>query len=187
MGDFAVIIFLVFVASVTTSVVPATAGLSLPDDTHLKKTAIALAFALVHAAIAFFGAFVGQLFIYLVKGMENYIVGAVLVFVASKMIYDSIQVLKGKRLYTAMNNMDIFLIAVLSSLNTFMAALPINLVNPMGRWMTVAFALATFVWAFVSLNIRYTPRTMRTTAFVQFSGGAFLAVVSIIYMFGGII
>ena len=102
MGDLALIIFLVFVASVTTSVAPAVAGLSSPADGRFGKIAIALGFALVQTAVVLIGSLVGGLFMHLVGGMANYVVGGVLLFVAVKMGYDSMQVLKGKRLYTAM-------------------------------------------------------------------------------------
>ena len=187
MGDLALIIFLVFVASVTTSVAPAVAGLSSPDDGRFGKIAIALGFALVQTVVALIGSLVGGLFMHLVGGMANYVVGGILLFVAVKMVYDSMQVLKGKRLYTAMSKMDILLIAVLSSLNTFMAALPMTFINPMGRWMLAAFAVLAFVWAFIFVNVKYTPKLLRTTAFVQFSGGVFLAVAAVIYMFGDIV
>ena len=187
MGDLALIIFLVFVASVTTSVAPAVAGLSAPGDGRQGKIAIALVFALVQTVAALIGSLVGSLFMHLVGSVANYVVGGILLFVAVKMVCDSMQVLKGKRLYTAMSKVDILLIAVLSSLNSFMAALPMTFVNPMGRWMLAAFAVLAFVWAFVFVNVKYTPKLLRTTAFVQFSGGVFLAVVAIVYMFGGIV
>jgi len=187
MDDFAIIIFLVYVASVTTSLVPAVAGLSLNDDTMAKKLLMSFCFAAVQAIIAVLGYGIGELFIYMVNPFANYVVGVLLLFVAAKMVYDSIQVLKGKRLYTAMSNIDVLLIAVMASLNTFMASLVTPIINPMGKRMLLAFLVAAFGWAFVFVNIKYTPKMLKTTAFFQFSGGVFMVVVAFMYMFGNLI
>lgn len=187
MDDFAVIIFVVFVVAVTTSLVPAVAGLSLDDDTKQKKALLSLVFAVIQALMAAFGFVVGRLFMHLVGSIANYVVGGLFLFVAAKMIYDSMQVLKAKRLYTAMDFKDVALIAVMSSLNTFMASLATPIINPTGKWMLLVFLLAAFAWAFAFVNIKYTPKMLKTTAFVQFSGGVFMAVVAFLYMFGNLI
>ena len=187
MDDFAIIIFLVFVAAVTTSLVPAVAGLSRSDDTKSKKVTLALCFAFVQALMAALGFVIGGLFMHLMLQFVNYVVGGLFLFVAAKMIYDSIQVLKAKRLYTAMDFKDVILIAVMSSLNTFMASLATPLVNPIGKWMFLAFLVAAFVWAYIFVNMKYSPKMLKTTAFFQFSGGVFVAVVAFIYMIGNLI
>lgn len=187
MDNFAIIIFFVFVAAVTTSLVPAVTGLSLSDDSRQKKVLLALCFAFVQALMAAFGCIVGGLFMHLVSQFANYVVGVLLLFIAAKMIYDSIQVLKAKRLYTAMDFKDVILIAVMSSLNTFMASLTIPLINPVGKWMFLAFFVAAFVWACIFVYMKYSPKMLKTTAFFQFSGGVFIAVVAFIYMFGNLI
>lgn len=187
MDEFALIVFLVFVAAVTTSLVPAVAGLSRSDDSRQKKALLAFCFAFVQALMAAFGCIIGGLFMHLVSQFANYVVGVLLLFVAAKMIYDSVQVLKAKRLYTAMDFKDVILIAVMSSLNTFMASLATPLFNPIGKWMFLAFLVAAFVWAYVFVNMKYSPKMLKTTAFFQFSGGVFMAVTAFIYMFGNLI
>ena len=180
----AIIIGIVYVLALTTSIVPLAVGLEPKgESTASRQVLVALVFAATQALMALLGYLLGTMIDYLFGDLLKYLVFALMIVVAIKMIVDSMKVLKAKRLYAFTSNWGFLLLGILSGMNTLLLGLCCQDFMPFGNWYFLAVAVAGFLWAYFSVKVQYTPKMLKSTSFIEFSGAMFLVVVAILYMF----
>lgn len=183
-----IIIGIIYVLALTTSVVPLAVGLEPKGESTLtRRLLVALVFAVTQALMAFLGYLLGKAISHLFGGLLPYLVFAMMLVVAVKMIVDSMKVLKAKRLYAFSTNWGYLLLGILAAMNTFLMGVCGEGYLPFGNWFFLAIAVAGFLWAFRSVRVAYTPQLLRATSFIEFSGAVFLVVIAILYLFTDII
>lgn len=179
-----IIIGILYVLSLTTSVVPLAVGLEPKGESKpARQLLVALIFAATQALMAFLGYLLGTAIDYLFGDMLPYLVFAMMLVVAVKMIVDSMKVLKAKRLYSFTSNWGYLLLGILAAMNTFLLGICSSGYLPFGKWYFLAVAAAGFLWAFLFIRKVYEPKMLRNTSFIEFSGAVFLVVIAILYLF----
>jgi len=181
-----IIINILFVLCLTAPVVTRAVGLLNPDEKPGKKFLIPLVFGLSQGVMAVAGFYLGKLLCHLfIPEMAPYLVFAMMLVVAIKMMIDAIRVLKGKMLYTVRNEWDFILLSVLAGFNALLMSLTgpfFVTVMPLDFWFFPAVAVAGFFWAFLTARITYNPGVMRKMSFIEFSASVFMAVIAVLYL-----
>ena len=181
-----IIINILFVLCLTAPVVTRAVGLLNPDEKPGKKFLIPLVFGLSQGVMAVAGFYLGKLLCHLfIPEMAPYLVFAMMLVVAIKMMIDAIRVLKGKMLYTVRNEWDFILLSVLAGFNALLMSLTgpfFVTVMPLDFWFFPAVAVAGFLWAFLTARITYNPGVMRKMSFIEFSASVFMAVIAVLYL-----
>ena len=184
----AIIIGIVFILALTTPVVTLAVGLEPKgESTPSRQLLVASVFAATQSLMAFLGYLLGKAIDYLFGDLLPYLVFAMMLIVAVKMIVDSMKVLKAKRLYAFTSNWGFLLLGILSAMNTFLLGLCCEGFMPFGPWYFLAIAMAGFLWAMAFVRVKYTPKQLRNTSFIEFSGAVFLVIVAILYLFTDLI
>lgn len=184
MSASSIIIGIVFVLALTTSVVPLAVGLEPKgQSTAPKRLLVALVFGSTQALMAFVGYLIGISIDYLFGDLLRIMVFAMMLIVAAKMIVDSMKVLKAKRLYAFTSNWGFLLLGIVSAMNTLLMGIVAEGFMPFGNWYFLAIAMAGFIWAMFFIRIEYTPKMLKTTSFVEFSGAVFIVVVAVLFLF----
>jgi len=188
MTDAAIVIGILYVLSLTTSVVPLATGLEPKGESSLmRRVLVSLVFAATQALMAFLGYLISNAIGYMFGDLLPYLVFAMMIVVAVKMIIDSMKVLKAKRLYSFTSNWGFLLLGILAGMNTLLMGICSEGYMPFGNWYFLAVALAGFLWAFVSVRKEFTPKMLRSTSFIEFSGAVFLIVIAVLYLFTDLI
>lgn len=188
MTDAAIVIGILYVLSLTTSVVPLATGLEPKGESPLmRRVLVSLVFATTQALMAFLGYLISTVIGYMFGDLLPYLVFAMMLVVAVKMIVDAMKVLKAKRLYSFSSNWGFLLLGILAGMNTLLLGICSEGYMPFGNWYFLAVALAGFLWAFVSVRTEFTPKMLRSTSFIEFSGAVFLIVIAILYLFTDLI
>jgi len=184
----AIVIGIIYVLALTTSIVPWAVGLEPKgESTTSRQVLVALVFAATQALMALIGYLLGMMVGYLFGDLLPYVTFGMMLIVAVKMIIDSMKVLKGKRLYSFTSNWGFLLLGILSSMNTLLMSICCQGYMPFGTWYFLALAVASFLWAWPSVRTLYTPKMLRVTSFVEFSGGVFMVVIAVLYLFTDLI
>lgn len=184
----AIIIGIIYVLALTTSIVPWAVGLEPKgESTPSRQVLVALVFAATQALMALIGYLLGKMVGYLFGDLLPYVTFGMMIIVAVKMIIDSMKVLKGKRLYSFTSNWGFLLLGILASMNTLLMGICNQGFMPFNEWYFLAVAVAGFLWAFFSVRVQYTPKMLRSTSFIEFSGAVFLVVIAILYLFTDLI
>ena len=179
-----VVIGIIYVLALTTTVVPLAVGLEPKgQSTASRRLLVSLVFGSTQALMALLGYLLGTLVDYMFGELLPYLVFGIMLIVAAKMFVDSMKVLKAKRLYAFTSNWGFLLLGILSAMNTLMMGLCCEGFMPFGNWYFLAVALAGFFWAYFSVRVEYSPKMLRTTSFIEFSGAVFLVVVAILFLF----
>jgi len=188
MATSSIIIGLVYVLALTTSVVPLAVGLEPKgESTKGRRLLVALVFAATQALMAFVGYLIGTMIDYMFGDLLPYLVFAMMLVVAVKMIVDSMKVLKAKRLYSFTSNWGFLLLGVLAGMNTLLMGICCGGFMPFGPWFFLSVAMAAFLWALLAIRVPYTPKVLRGTSFVEFSGAVFIVIIAILYLFTDLI
>ena len=188
MTSAAIVIGILYVLSLTTSVVPLAVGLEPKGESNpARQLLVALIFAATQSLMAFLGYLLGAAIDYLFGELLPYLVFAMMLVVAIKMIVDSMKVLKAKRLYSFTSNWGYLLLGILAAMNTFLLGICSGGYLPFGKWYFFAVAAAGFLWATAFIRKAYEPPMLRITSFVEFSGAVFLIVIAILYLFTDLI
>ena len=184
----AIIIGIIYVMALTTTVVPLAVGLEPKgQSTAARRLLVALIFGSTQALMALLGCLIGTLVDYLFGELLPYLVFVMMLVVAVKMVIDSMKVLKAKRLYAFTSNWGFLLLGILSSMNTLLMGICGEGFMPFGNWFFMAVTLAGFLWAMVFIRLEYTPKMLRSTSFVEFSGAVFILLVAVLYLFTDLI
>jgi putative Mn2+ efflux pump MntP len=184
----AIIIGIIYVLALTTCVVPLAVGLEPKgESTPSRQFLVALIFAATQALMAFIGHLLGRMIGYLFSDLMRYVTFGMMLIVAVKMIVDSMKVLKAKRLYAFTSNWGFLLLGILSGMNIMLVSICTQGYMPFGNWYFLAVALAGFLWAFWSIRIPYSPKMLRNSSFIEFSGAVFLVVVAVLFLFTEIV
>lgn len=179
-----IIIGIIYVLALTTSIVPWAVGLEPKgESTASRQVLVALVFAVTQALMGFIGYLLGKMVGYLFGDLLEYVTFAMMLIVATKMIIDSMKVLKAKRLYSFTSNWGFLLLGVLAGMNTLLVSVCSQGYMPFGNCYFLALAVAAFLWAWPSIRILFTPKMLKTTSFLEFSGAVFLILVAILYLF----
>lgn len=179
-----IIIGIIYCLALTTSIVPWAVGLEPKgESTASRQLLVSLVFAATQALMAFIGYLLGKMVGYLFGSLLRYLTFGMMLIVAVKMIIDSMKVLRGKRLYSFTSNWGYLLLGILSGMNTLLMGVCCEGYMPFGNWYFLIIASAAFLWARLSVRILYTPKMLRTTSFIEFSGAVFLMVVGVLYLF----
>ncbi len=187
MTSAAIVIGILFVLSLTTSVVPLAVGLEPKGESKpTRQLLVALIFAATQSLMAFLGYLLGAAIDYLFGELLPYLTFAMMLVVAAKMIVDSMKVLKAKRLYSFTSNWGYLLLGILAAMNTFLLGICNGGYMPFGKWYFLAVAAAGFLWALLFIRKAYEPKMLRTTSFIEFSGAVFLVVIAVLYLFTGL-
>lgn len=183
-----IIIGIIYVLALTTSIVPLAVGLEPKEEsTWLKHLLVSLVFAATQALMAFLGYLIGNIISPMFGELLPYLVFAMMLIVAVKMIVDSMKVLKAKRLYSFTSNWGFLLLGILSGMNTLLLGVCCKGYMPFGNWFFLAVAVAGFLWAWRSVRVAYTPNMLKATSFIEFSGAVFIIVVAVLYLFTDLI
>ena len=184
----AIIIGIVYCLALTTSIVPWAVGLEPKGESTLsRQLLVALVFAATQALMAFLGYLIGGLISYMFGDLLPYMVFAMMLIVAVKMIVDSMKVLKAKRLYSFTSNWGFLLLGVISGMNTMLMGVCCEGYMPFENWFFLAVAVAGFLWAWRAVKVAYTPNMLKATSFIEFSGAVFLIVIAVLYLFTDLI
>lgn len=188
MTSSAIIIGIIFVLALTTPVVPLTVGLEPKgESTWSRQLLVAMVFAATQALMAFLGYLLGKMVGYLFGDLLRYVTFGMMVVVAVKMIIDSMKVLKGKRLYSFTSNWGFLLLGILAAMNTLLMSICCQGYMPFGKWYFLVLALAGLLWAWPSVRTLYSPKMLKTTSFIEFSGAVFMVIVAILFLFTDLI
>lgn len=179
------IIGILYIVSLTAAVPSRVAGLKTGKQRADILTAII--FGLAQALVAGLGYVFGRLFTYLFDSVGRYAAGGMMVLVAVKMTADSVKVARGKLMYSFTAYWGVVVLAVSAALNMFLMSLVGDFYLPFGNWFFAFAALAGFGWAFLTLQVKMSVQTLKLGGFVEFSGGVFLIVISVLYMFTNLI
>ena len=183
-----IVIGIIYVLALTTTVVPLAVGLEPKgQSTASRRLLVSLVFGSTQALMALLGYLIGTLIDYLFGELLPYLVFCMMLIVAAKMIVDSMKVLKAKRLYSFTSNWGFLLLGILSAMNTLLMGLCGEGFMPFGNWYFLAVAVAGFLWAMVSVRFEYTPKMLRNTSFIEFSGAVFMVVIAILFLFTDLI
>lgn len=184
----AIIIGIVYVLALTSSVVPLAVGLEPKGENSFgRRLLVALVFAASQSLMAFVGYLIGSLIDYMFGDLLPYLVFAMMLVVAVKMIVDSMKVLKAKRLYSFTSNWGFLLLGILAGMNTLLMGICSEGFMPFGPWFFLVVAVAAFLWAMVAIRVPYTPEVLRGTSFVEFSGAVFILIIAILFLFTDLI
>ena len=188
MSTSAIIIGIVYMLALTTSVVPLAVGLEPKgESTSGRRLLVALIFAATQALMAFVGYLIGTMIDYMFGDLLPYLVFAIMLIVSVKMIVDSMKVLKAKRLYAFTSNWGFLLLGILAGMNTLLMGVCGEGFLPFGNWYFLFIAIAAFLWASYAVRIQYTPKMLRSTSFIEFSGAVFIFIIAILYLFTDLI
>jgi putative Mn2+ efflux pump MntP len=183
-----IVIGIIYVLALTTTVVPWAVGLDPKGESSVsRQVLVALVFAATQALMGFIGYLLGSLIDYLFGDFIKYLVFGLMIVVAVKMIVDSMKVLKAKRLYSFTSNWGYLLLGIIASMNTLIMGICSKGFMPFGNGYFLAVAAAGFLWAFFSVRTQYTPKMLRATSFIEFSGAVFMIIIAIIYLFTDLI
>gem|GEM_PF-1567080 len=177
----AIIIGIVYVLSLTAAVPSRAVGLKTGRRSDDVLTAVI--FGVTQALAAYVGYVLGGTFSYLFDTVGRYVAGVMMLLVAVKMIADSIKMSKGKQMYSFTAYWGVLILALSAALNVFLVSLVGSYYLPFGNWFFAFVALAALGWAFAALHIKVSVRSLKLGGFVEFSGGVFLIVISVLYMF----
>lgn len=184
----AIIIGIIFVLALTTSVVPVSVGLEPKGESTLsRRLLVALVFAATQALMAFLGYLIGTMIDYMFGDLLPYLVFGMMLIVAIKMIVDAMKVLKAKRLYSFSSNWGFLLLGILGGMNALLIGVCGEGYLPFGNWYFLILALGAFLWSFISIRVKFEPKVLRSMSFTEFSGGVFLIVIAILYLFTDLI
>ena len=184
MSTSAIIVGIIYCLALTTSIVPWAVGLEPKgESTASRQVLVALVFAATQALMGFVGYLLGAMVGYLFGDLLNYVTFGMMLIVAVKMGIDSMKVLKGKRLYSFTSNWGYLLLGIIAGMNTLLVSICTQGYMPFGNGYFLALALAAFLWAWPSVRTLYTPKMLRVTSFVEFSGAVFLMVIAILFLF----
>ncbi len=176
---------ILYALALTTTVVPLAVGLEPKGESApSRQLLVSLVFATTQALMAFVGFLLGKMVGYLFGDFMRYVVFGMMVIVAVKMFVDSMKVLKAKRLYSFTSNWGYLLLGILSGMNTLLMGICSEGFMPFGNWWFLVVAAAGFLWAWPSVRTAYSPKMLRKTSFVEFSGAVFLVLIALIYLFG---
>ena len=179
-----IVIGIIYVLALTTSIVPRAVGLEPKgESTALRQMLVALVFAATQALMAFIGYLLGKMVGYLFGDLLPYMTFGMMLIVATKMFVDSMKVLKGKQLYTFTSNWGFLLLGILSGMNVLLLSVCSQGYMPFGNWFFLVVAAAGFLWAWPSVRTLYTPKMLKTTSFIEFSGAVFMVLVAVLYLF----
>ena len=183
MAPVSIIISTIFILCLTSSVAPRAIGLVRSGDKPSQKIWIPVVFGLSQSIMAVAGNGLGRLTSHLYTYIAEYMVFAMMLVVAIKMLVDSMRVLKGKMMYTLNSEKDIILLTILAAFNTFIYSLMSVFYAPFGIWFFPAVAVAGFLWAFFTVRIEFKPGILKKVSFVEFSAAVFMAVIACLYLF----
>ena len=180
----AIVIGIIYCLALTTPVVPLAVGLEPQGrSSSFKRLLVALVFGATQALMALVGCMIGHQIDYLFGDLLQYYVFGMMLIVAAKMFVDSIKVLKAKRLYAFTSNWGYLLLGILTSMNTLLMCTCVEGYLPFGDGFFVAVALAGAIWAWFSIRKEYSPKSLRNTSFIEFSGAVFMVVIAILFLF----
>ena len=184
----AIIIGIIYVLALTTSIVPWAVGLEPKgESTASRQVLVALVFATTQALMAFIGYLIGKMVYYLFGDLLRFVTFGMMLIVAAKMFIDFMKVLKGKRLYSFTSNWGFLLLGIISAMNTLLMGVCCQGYMPFGNWFFLVVAAAGFIMAWPSVRTLYTPKMLKTTSFIEFSGAVFMVLVAILYLFTDLI
>lgn len=184
----AIVIGIIYALALTTTVVPLSVGLEPKgESTTGRRLLVSLVFGATQALMALLGYLIGTLVDYLFGDLIPYLVFAMMLVVAAKMFVDSMKVLKAKRMYAFNSNWGFLLLGVLAGMNTLLMGICGEGFMPFGNGWFLVVGLAGLLWAWFYTNIPYTPKMLRTTSFIEFSGAVFLVIIAILFLFTDLI
>jgi putative Mn2+ efflux pump MntP len=184
----AIIIGIIFVLALTTPVVTVAVGLEPEGQSKFPRQFLAaLIFGASEALMAFLGYLFGKWIAPMYGDYLPYFVFAIMIIVAIKMIVHSMKVLKAKYLFSFVSNWGFLILGIFAAIDTFMMGVCGDGWLPFGHWYFLAVAIAGFLWAFISARKEYSPKMMRSSSFIEFSGAVFLVVIAILYLFTDLI
>lgn len=183
MATTSVIISILFIICLTAPVATRSVGLIKADDKPSQKWFIPLLFGVYHGVAALFGKFLGGLFAHLITYIAQYMVFAMMLIIAVKMLVDSMRILKGKMLYTVNNDTELMLLVFMSAMNTLLMSLMGPYFEPLGRWFMPLVIVASFLWSFIAVRIEFNPSVIKKVSFIEFSASVFMVVIAILYLF----
>lgn len=181
------IISILFILCLTAPVATRSIGLLRADDKPAQKLWIPLLFGITQGVAAIIGYNIGKLIWHLFTYIADYLVFVMMLVVAVKMFVDSMQMLKGKMLYTVSSDWDIIGLTVIAAMNTLLMSLTCTHFMPFGMWFFVAVAVAGFLWAFFTVRTEFTPGMIKKLSFIEFSAAVFMVVIAILYLFTDLI
>jgi len=182
-----IIISILFILCLTSSVAPHSVGLVTTDDKPSRRFIIPLMFGISQGLATLIGYNVGRLIAHLYTYIADYMVFIMMIVVAIKMFVESMQMLKGKMLYTVSKEWDFILLSILAAFNTLLMSLMGNYFMPFGLWFIMAMFAAGFLWSFFTVRIEFSPKIIKKVSFVEFSAAVFMVVIAFLFLFTDLI
>ena len=178
-----IIISILFILCLTSPVATRSLGLIKADDKPSQKIWIPVTFGLSQGIMAVLGYNLGRLIAHLYTYIAEYMVFAMMLVIAVKLLVDSMKVLKGKMLYTVSTDWDFVLLSILAAMNTLIMMLVGPYFQPFGWWFFVAVTVAGFLWSFFTVRTEFTPGVLKKVSFIEFSASVFMVVIAILHLF----
>lgn len=190
MTTVSIIITILFILCLTASVATRSAGLVTADDKPSQKWIVPIVFGVSQGVMALVGYYLGKLVSHLFfDDFAPYLVFAMMLVVAVKMVVDSMRILKGKMLYTVTKEWDFILLSVMAAFNTLLMSLTGFCFLPFGalHWFVLVVIVGGFLWSYFTVRIPFEPKMLRKLSFVEFSAAVFMLVIAILYLFTDLI
>ena len=185
MSTASIIINILLVLCLTSCVVIRSVGLVTAEEKPVKRLWVSLIFGVSQGVMAVLGYGIGRLMDGFFTYIAEYLVFVMILVVAVKLFVDSMQVLKGKMLYTVSRDWDFILLSILAAINTLLMSIMGFYFMPFGEWYW--FVLAVFVagslWAYFTVRVEFKPEMLKKLSFIEFSASVFMVIIAILYLF----
>jgi putative Mn2+ efflux pump MntP len=183
----AIIISIIFILCLTSPVATRSVGLITADDKPSQKFVIPLVFGISQGLAALIGYNLGRLISHLFTYIAEYMVFAMMLIIAIKLVVDSMRILKGKMLYAVSTEWDFILLSILAAMNTLIMSLVGPCFMSFGWWFIAAVVVAGFLWSFFAVRIEFKPGLLKKMSFVEFSASVFMVIIACLYLFTDLI
>lgn len=178
-----IILSILFILCLTAPVATRSVGLLTESDSPSRKLLIPLMFGAAQGLAVGIGYGLGHLVSRFFASTAHYLVFALMLVVAVKMLVDSIRMLKGKMLFTVSSDLEVFGLAIASAMNTLLMSLACFHFMPFGFGFFLAAVLAGFLWAFITVRLTFTANVIKKVAFYEFSSAVFMVIIAALYLF----
>lgn len=163
-------------------VFPAALGISAKES-PAKAVLPVLVLILTQAVMFLAGYYLGQKFMYLLRGFSTMVLFAGFFIIGIRMIMEVLKIRRGERTYELKNEKSVFLVAVAQSINTFLTGLlfffvPVNPVT-----VTAALLIASSVLAVAGLFAGVTKTNLALASLLYLIAGIFIIVSSVYFIF----
>jgi|GEM_PF-440772 len=167
-------------------VFPAALGISVKKP-QVKAIFPILILVLTQAVMFLVGYYLGQKFMYLLRGFSTVVLSAGFFIIGIRMIMEVLKIRKGERTYELKNERSVFFIAVAQSINTFVTGLLFFFVPVNPVMITATLLIASSVLAVAGAFAGITKTNLVFASLLYLFAGAFIIISSVYFIFAPLV